>query len=108
MNHLPCDRIASDMLDAQRSLQNDAATSWALSLTTVLHMIEDIERLRLSGTDGTDSMDYVLDMREPYDAGEREFYERVLEIILKRRDEFRERIRRNAEHGRYAPFAPLE
>lgn len=105
MRSLPCDQIALDMLETKRRFPNISA-KWKLSPTMVMQMVAEVDRLRVSATDGITFIPQILAMFEPFEPGQEEYYEELLKVVLKRRYEFRERVRKNAKHGRYVPFAP--
>lgn len=107
MKCLPCDQIAFDILEAQRSVRYDTNVECTLSISMVTHMVEKAEHLRKLSVEFGDPVSYVLELHGPFMPPEEyECYKRALGTILKRRSDFKKRMKKHAEHGRYAPFAP--
>ena len=107
MKYLPCDQMTVDIIDVQRSVYRETSVAVEISLSTITALVDSAERVEKSNAGVSDPVAYVLGLHGLFEPPELyTAYQRALKVILKRRRDFKNKMRQNAAHGRWAPFAP--
>ena len=107
MKYKPCDQIAADTLEIQRKVAQESGVPLSLSITTVEHLVGEVEERYAANSDIFDFaeiLDIVIGSQEFQHDVERHAYLEVLKLIFKRRAIHKQQ--QDSGRGRYAPFSP--